>query len=246
MVGPVNSVSKAFAILRILNGTEGLTLSEVARAANLGPSSCHNLLKTLVAERVADRDDLTKRYKLAVGWRTLEGSRQGEAARLIATAQPLIARLAQSSEVAAGLWMIVSRDRMQLIARAESDAGMRLSLADDQRQPLGAGAAGRAMAALDEVSESELKRRFAMVHWQVDLRFADYKQQIADAAKIGFAIDPGTTHRGVCTVAVGIADVQPGFCVSASFVSGSRGPAEVRMLGFTLMRMRDELTKSLD
>jgi DNA-binding IclR family transcriptional regulator len=60
----------------------------------------------------------------------------------------------------------------------------------------------------------------------------------------GFAIDRGHAHRGVCTVAAGIADIAPGFCLSASFVAGSRSEAEVEALGAALVALRDEVILS--
>jgi DNA-binding IclR family transcriptional regulator len=241
MTGPVRSVSQAFAILRLLAESGALTLSDIGRFADLSPSSCLNLLKTLVAEGAVERDARTKQYRLASAWQAAEALRDTRAARLADRAQPLMARFAQSAEAAVGLWRVVSRDRMQLAARAESDAGMRLSLADGQRQPLGSGAAGRAIAAVQRVSEAELARRYAPVRWQDELSFDAYAQQVASAAVQGFAIDRGHAHRGVCTVAAGIADIAPGFCLSASFVAGSRSEAEVEALGAALVALRDEV-----
>lgn len=241
MTGPVRSVSQSFAILRLLAEVGALTLSDIGRTVGLSPSSCLNLLKTLVGEGAIERDARTKQYRLAPAWQTVEALRTDVAARFVERAQPLIARFAQASEAAMGLWKIVSRDRIQLAARAESDAATRLSLADDQRQPLGGGAAGRAIAAAQGVSEAELARRFAPVRWLTDLPFDAYVRQVGDAAAKGFAIDRGDTHRGVCTVAVGIADIAPGFALSASIVIGSRSDAEIDALGAEMIALRDEL-----
>lgn len=244
MTGPVRSVSQAFAILRLLAESGALTLSDISRFTDLSPSSCLNLLKTLVAEGAVERDPRTKQYRLAVAWQAADALRDTRAARLADRAQPLMARFAQSAEAAVGLWRVVSRDRMQLAGRAESDAGMRLSLADGQRQPLGSGAAGRAIAAVQGVSEAELARRYAPVRWQDALTFEAYARQVAAAGVQGFAIDRGHAHRGVCTVAAGIADIAPGFCLSASFVAGSRSEAEVEALGAALVALRDEVILS--
>lgn len=241
MTGPVRSVSQAFAILRLLGDAGALTLSDVGRGVGLSPSSCLNLLKTLVAEGAVERDAATKRYRLTALWQAADALRDSPGARLVDRAPLPMAAFAQRSEAAVGLWKIVSRDRMQLAVRAESDAGMRLSLADDQRQPLGGGAAGRALAAAQAVSEAELARRYAPVRWQAELPFEAYAQQVRDAAATGFAIDRGFTHRGVCTVAAGIAGIAPGFCLSASIVAGSRSEAEIEALGRALVALRDEL-----
>src|SRR5690606_4530086 len=143
MTGPVRSVSQAFAILRLLADTSPLSLSDIGRVLELSPSSCLNLLKTLAAEGAVERDARSKQYRLALAWAGAEVLRDGTALRLAERAQPMMTRFAQATDAAVGLWKIVSRDRMQLAAHAESEAGMRLRLADAQRQPLGGGAAGR-------------------------------------------------------------------------------------------------------
>lgn len=241
MTGPVRSVSQAFAILRLLGDTGALTLSDIGRSVGLSPSSCLNLLKTLVSEGAIEREGASKRYRLTTPWQAAEALRDSAGARLADRALPRMAAFAQNSEAAVGLWKIVSRDRMQLVVRAESDAGMRLSLADDQRQPLGSGAAGRAIAAVQGVDPSELARRYAPVRWQADLPFDIYARQVDEAAVRGFAVDQGYTHRGVWTVAVGIAGIAPGYCLSASIVAGSRSEAEIGALGAALIALRDEL-----
>lgn len=243
MTGPVRSVAQAFAILRLLAESGPLTLSDIGRLIGLSPSSGLNLLKTLVAEGAVERDARTKQYRLAPAWQAADALRDSHAARLVDAAQPLMAHFAQKAEAAVGLWKIVSRDRMQLVVRAESDAGMRLSLADDQRQPLGGGAAGRAIAAAQAASDIEIARRFAPVRWQAELPFETYMRQIGEAKARGFAIDQGYTHRGVCTVAAGIADIPPGFCLSASIVAGSRSASEIEALGGELLALRSDMLR---
>lgn len=245
MTGPVRSVSQAFAILRLLADTSPLSLSEIGRMLELSPSSGLNLLKTLAAEGAVERDARSKQYRLAPGWAGSDLLAGGAMRRLAECAQPLMTRFAQASEAAVGLWKIVSRDRMQLAAQAESEAGMRLRLADAQRQPLGGGAAGRAIAAAQGVDDAELARRHAPVRWQAELPFEAYARQVRDAAGKGFAVDQGYAHRGVCTVAVGLVDIAPGFCLSASIFAGSRGEAGVEALGTGLIALRDDLILQL-
>ncbi|WP_374525517.1 helix-turn-helix domain-containing protein [Sphingopyxis sp.] len=241
MTGPVRSVSHAFAILRLLGEEGALTLSDIGRSIGLSPSSCLNLLKTLVAEGAIERGTSTKRYRLTAPWQAAEALRDSAGARLVDRALPRMAAFAQSTDAAVGLWKVVSRDRMQLAVRAESDAGMRLSLADGQRQPLGSGAAGRAIAAAQAVNEGELARRYAPVRWQTGLPLETYVRQVHEAGGRGYAIDQGYTHRGVWTVAAGMTGIAPGFCLSASIVAESQSDAELDALGAMLLMLRDEL-----
>src|SRR3990167_5576075 len=241
MTSPVPSVAKAFAILRILADSDALSLSDICRLVGVSPSSCLNLLKTLVGEGAIERDARTKLYRLTPAWQTADALRQNRTRQLVDRAQPAMARFAQTHETAVGLWRIASRDRMQLVAHAQSDAGMRLALADDQRQPLGAGAAGRAIAAAQAIDEAELARRFAPVRWQYALTFAAYAEQVADAAARGFGLDRGHAHRGVHTVAAAITGVAPGFCLTASFVVGSRPDDALDDIGGALAELGKQL-----
>lgn len=241
MTGPVRSVSHAFAILRLLADSGPMTLSDIGRFAGLSPSSCLNLLRTLVAEGVLDRDAGTRYYDLAASWRAADALRDSPAARLVDRARAPMARFARATETALGLWKIVSRDRMQLTAHARSESGMHLSLADNQRQPIGGGAAGRAIAAEQGADEAELARRHALVRWQADLPLQAYVGQVWTASQKGFAVDQGFAHRGVGTVAVGITRIAPGFAISASFLASSRGDAEIDALGVALIDLREAL-----
>lgn len=241
MTGPVRSVSHAFAIIRLLARSNALSLSDIGRMIGISPSTCLNLLKTLTAEGVIEREAQKKQYRLTPPWRWADVLGDSRAKRLVGRAQPAMMQFAQSHETAVGLWQIVSRDRMQLVTHAESDAGMRLTLADEQRQPLGAGAAGRAIAAAQEIGEAELARRFAPVRWQADLSIATYVRQVEDAAAKGFALDRGYAHRGVYTAAAALTDIAPGFCLTASFVAGSRTDSELETLGAALAELGNEL-----
>ncbi|GAO78260.1 transcriptional regulator, IclR family [Sphingopyxis sp. C-1] len=199
------------------------------------------MLKTLSAEGAIEREELKKRYRLTSAWLATGIFSDSRAMRLIDRARPGMAHFAQSFEMAVGLWRIVSRDRMQLVAHAQSDAGMRLALADNQRQPLGAGAAGRAIAAAQAVDKAELERRFASVRWQSALSLDTYTRQVEEAAAKGFGLDRGYAHRGVYTAAAAITEVPPGFCLTASCVAGSRTDEELAIFCSALTGLRNEL-----
>jgi DNA-binding IclR family transcriptional regulator len=241
MTGSIRSVSQAFAILRLLADEDALTLTDIGKLIGTSPSSSFNLLKTLEAEGVIERELRTKRYRLALPWKNVDALHDSAAARLVARSLPLLGRFAQANEAAIGLWKIVSRDRLQLAARGECKAGMRLTLADGQRQPLGAGAAGRAIAAAQDIDEAELARRFGSVRWQSKLTFETYARQVYEARANGFAVDDGYAHRGVLTVATALADVAPGFCLTASFFAGPRTERELESLAAAISKLGEEI-----
>lgn len=233
MSGEVRSVTQAFAILRLLGDTEPLTLSETARLVGLGPSTCFNLLRTLLAEGAVTRIDPGKRYRLSEAWTRSGLFRDNEAHRLIEKLRPLMARFAQDHQVTIGLWQLAAKERLQLVAHAESDAVMVIRLANHQRQPLGSGAVGRAMAAAQMPPADEVQRRFGAVRWQKDISFSEYHAQIRSAMAQGFAIDNGYAHVGITSVAAAIA-ANPNFCLSVSFFAGARSGEAIAELGVKL------------
>ena len=216
MEASVRSVSHALAIMRLLATGEALTLSEIARACALSPSSCLSLLRTLVAERVLAGAP-GKRYMLAPAWGKGVERWADPHAAIIAAARPLLTELARAIDAPVGLWEVVPRGRLQLVALGESAAATRIHMAVGQRQPIGGGATGRALAAAQGVSEAELAARFAGVRWEQGLSFEAYRTQVAEAARNGFAIDDRFGHAGIRSLAAVVPGAEPALCVSASF-----------------------------
>lgn len=242
MTAPVRSVSQAFAILRLLHERGPLSLSEICRRLGLSPSSGLNLLRTLLVEGPIERDAGTKFYRLAPAWESSDILRHDAVAILIERARPLMQRLAEQSGATIGLWQLLSRERMQLVSHAESDADVLLRLADRQRQPIGSGAAGRALAAAQDTDERELARRFDAVRWHKKLSFEDYLGQVKAASANGYAVDRDYAHRGVTTIAVAATDIMPPLCLSASLFTDSRSDSELIELSEKLKHLRSTIT----
>ncbi|WP_338467087.1 helix-turn-helix domain-containing protein [Novosphingobium sp. ZN18A2] len=239
MTGPVRSVSQALAILRLLAARgDAMTLSDIARETGLSPSSCLNLLRTLVSEGLLLRGGEGRRYRLAADW-AASGVLRGAAQRFVASVRPALARMAEGEDAAIGLWQVVAGERIALVALAESGAATRIHMAEGQRQPLGGGATGRALAAADSVDEAELARRFAAVRWQRALAFAAYAAQVRDTAKAGYAIDDSYGHAGVLSLGAVVPGMPEGqrFCLSASIFSGGRDKRAIAELGARLVTL---------
>lgn len=231
MVGPVRSVSHAIAILRLLSGrSEALTLAQVARSLGLSPSSCLNLLKTLVCEG-AVRQDEGKRYSLSEAWVSCRGLAEDRQAQFVSRVQALLCRFARQQTATVGLWRMSSPTRVELIALGENDSPTRILLALGQRQPLGAGSVGRALAVGQDIDRTELQNRFTDCRWARPLDFADFAAQVDQARRDGFAADQGFAFAGVASVACFLAVKSGSYCVSASVFEGMRDAAEMHQLG---------------
>jgi len=239
MEAQVRSVRHALAIMRLLAPGGALTLSEIARACALSPSSCLSLLRTLVAERV-----LTvapgKRYALAPAWGEGAARWADPNAAIVARARPLLTELARAIDAPIGLWQVVPRGRLQLVALGESAAATRIHMVVGQRQPIGGGAAGRALAAAQEVDDEELAARFAGVRWEGALDFATYRAQVAAAARDGYAVDERFGHAGIRSLAAVVPGTEPALCVSASFFADA-APVSVAVVGERLRALGERL-----
>lgn len=190
-----------------------------------------------MAEHAVVRDSEGKRYALATAWREFAGLHD-DTARTLAQVRPLLAELAEAQDAAIGLWQVLPQERMSLIALGESQAATRIHMAVGQRQPLGSGASGRALAAFDNPGEKELQRRFAKVRWRRPLTYPAWLQQIARASRDGYAIDDGFGHPGICSLSVVVpptsAQEPVRFCVSASVFAASRDSRQIDRLGRAL------------
>jgi DNA-binding IclR family transcriptional regulator len=84
--GGVPAILHAVAIFDFLRdrGNEPATMTEIAAALEMNPSTCFNILRTLEGAALLARDDDSKRYRLGVGLRELAASVGGDDAVLIA------------------------------------------------------------------------------------------------------------------------------------------------------------------
>lgn len=232
----VRSVAQAFAILRQLAAGEALTLSEIGRATAISPSSCHGLLATLLAEGAVQRLP-GRRYALAPGWAGLAALAPQGPARVIALARPLLARFARAHDVTVGLWQRMADDRLVLVALGESGAATRIHMVEGQRQPLAGGSIGRALAAHEGLDDAELAARFAAARWRHPLAEAQWRAQVAQAARQGFGLDDGYAHPGICSVGVVAASARPVLFLTASFFAGTRDAPAITAIGAALAVM---------
>lgn len=239
MTTPVRSVVQALAILRLLAEGPAKTLSEIAAASGISPSSCLGLVRTLVGEGVLTLGS-GKRYALAPNWRAIPALRHDYVARLVDRMRPQLAAAAREWQAPVGLWREVPGERLQLLALGESEASTRIHMVEGQRQPIGTGAVGRALAALQGVGPAELERRYAAVRWHRPISLTAYAASVAEAARRGFAVDDGLSNAGITSLAVGARTGDMEVCLSVSVFTGALTPSQLDALGERLCALRVE------
>lgn len=219
---PVGSVVQAAAILRFLGASrEGVGVTAIARALGIGPSSCFNVLRTLAAEDLVAFDPVTKSYTLGLGTIDLARRALGRDAVVQAAAAPM-KLLAERHHAAVGLWRLAPRERLVLLALAESEEATRIHMMVGQRQPAAAGATGRAVLAARQLSDAAIHAAYAGMRWQNAPSGSEFLAQVRAAERDGFASDIDQINRGIATVAATIVDAAGAvrFVLSASMFAG--------------------------
>ena len=104
------------------------------------------------------------------------------------------------------LWHITGDDRIVLIERAFDPSATRVDLPLGKRLPAYTGGVGRVLAAHRALPEAEIRTHFDALRWQAAPSFEEYAASVAEAAKLGYAMDLGQLYIGVDVVGALIVD----------------------------------------
>ncbi len=207
----VKPVDNAIRILRhlALTGGKPSTVTLIARELKINPSTCFNILRTLVWNGMLEFDRNTKTYTLGLGAvdlanRALLKSGGGNFLNIM---QPAMEQAATEYGVTITIWRRIGEDRLMLVHAVDSGAAVRLHVRLSQRLPLLIGASGRVMAAFGGVDEAEIRRRFPLLRWARPIDVEDYLAQVEKVRERGWAIDEGNHVAGTTSVAAPIFNV---------------------------------------
>jgi DNA-binding IclR family transcriptional regulator len=242
----VNAVSNAIAILRSLGQNAPAGVNALARATGVSPSSCFNILKTLVVERLVDFDPVRKMYSPGAGlYALMPQAADGRSA--FAKCAPLLHAFADQHQATVALWQMTVSERLVVIGLAECAMTTRIHMTLGQRLPMLAGAAGRSVASAMQISETEIAQRFAPLRWDNPPSLKTYLRQVKEARERGWALDDGAFIAGVTSVSVPIMDrhANPAFVITASLFRGQRREAETTRIGAELKILGARITETL-
>lgn len=217
----VGALVSGLAVLRYLQKARtGVGVTQVARDLSLTPSTCFNLLRTLVHEGLANFDTNTKTYTISLGVVSLA---QGALDRddHIRVLHPALQRLALKFDVAMNLWKVIGQDRVLLVDRAEPVSTVQISMRIGQRLPMFVGALGRCLAASSNLPRKELRSRFDRIRWARPIDFDTWLAEVEQVRQRGYAVDRGHFARGIITVSVALRDASdaPFLAISAIGIS---------------------------
>ena len=233
----VGSVTQAIAVLRYLAAAPNPRgVNTIARDLKISPSSCFNLLKTLVAEDFVDFDQAAKTYTLGIGPVAL-ARRALDPESAFSMLRPDLERLADRHNVAVSLWRLTRKERFVLLGFADNEMATRIHLTVGQRLPMLGGANGRCAAAFGGLRRAEIAARFAAVRWQQPMSLDLFMPETALAGSRGWAVDDGVFLPGVTTVSAPVLD-EAGklkFCLSTIMFHGQHKAAKLEEIGNDLL-----------
>ena len=243
----VGALTSGLRVLRHLARTgSAVGVTRIARDLDLNASTCFNLLKTLVHERLVVFDEATKTYAIGLGLVELAKGTL-EQASYVRMLRPHLQGIAEKYPVTATLWHRTSHERVVLVDRADNDSAIRVHMSIGQRLPMYIAALGRCMAAHSGLSRSELRQRFEALRWEDGPPFATYMKEVDEARERGYAFDAANYVKGVTTVSAAVldADARPVMAISAVAFAAQMTPAQIKVIGEDLRDRAAQVTAAM-
>lgn len=243
----VKPVVNAIRILRYLTQTAAPErAADIARHLSINPSTCFNILRTLLAEDVVDFNPMSKMYSAGLGLAKLVDQLMTQGQR-IQLAKPFMEELAARFHVTVTLWRRMGTDRIVLVSSETSPTDLRIDMPAGQRLPLMMGASGRIFAGQLRLDEDQARQAFEELRWSRPLSFETYWREVTRAKRRGWAVDDGYFANGVVSVASSVQD--PGgaiaFTIAAVMIRGHHDEAGLEALGGALRDTGLQLTSTL-
>jgi len=202
--GSVASISKAIAILRLLGSANSpLTMTEIARDTNLTPSSCHDLVTTLVQIGLVQPSVMGKSYEIG--------------ARLVRLAKMALVSPENFREMQRSMNLISDKYDVNLsVFRAfatssyistqvsEGSAPIRIRLSPGQEFPVFRGSPGKFFAAYHDLDAGAYLEALAQIGLDSPMQIERFEAEVREDKKRGWSADNAVTQRGVASIAVPI------------------------------------------
>jgi DNA-binding IclR family transcriptional regulator len=201
----VRPVVNAIAILRHLADSPGPhTATTVSRALTINPSTCFNILRTLLGEGVIDFDPVTKSYSAGHGLAKLARNLSPDTG--LQAARPLLRRIADTYRLTVCLWHRADPERIVAVLVEPVASDFRVHCRVGQRLPLLMGSAGRALGPYIGLDEPALRQAFSALRWARPISFDSYWAEMQEARALGYAIDDGHFASGLVTISAPVLD----------------------------------------
>ncbi|MBS7540120.1 IclR family transcriptional regulator [Ancylobacter lacus] len=243
--GEVQSLDRAIALLEVLAAADGVTLSEVARRAELPTSTVHRLLTTLERRGLVGHDAETGHWLVGLGLFRI-GSAYLRNRRLPEIGRATIRELSFAVNETVNLAMIDGPELI-CVAQVESHAAVRAFFRIGARLPIHASGSGKAILSVmspearrDWLGGDQLARYTDHTHVSRRALQAD----LAVIGERGFSIDDEEHTLGMRCVAAAILDEwkEPIGAVSISAPVVRMPPERIAELGAQVREVARKLT----
>ena len=188
--GGIRAVVRTCAIIRLVSegGEDGVSLIDLAKAVGLPKSSTHRYVQVLEGEGFVERDGQTSKYRLGIGFMSLQAS---HVERLVQRTRPILAKIRDSFDETVNLGMLIGNQIVYLDI-LESSRAMRLAARKGDTENIHATALGKAIAAtLLDVEVIDLLRRSGMPQRtaRTITTEGDYLHELERVRSAGYAVD---------------------------------------------------------
>ncbi|HTK63388.1 MAG TPA: IclR family transcriptional regulator [Pseudonocardia sp.] len=206
MPGPIQSLTRAAAILRLLaGGDRRIGLSDVASSLGLAKGTAHGILRTLQQEGFVEQDVASGKYQLGAELLRL-GNSYLDVHELRARALVWTDDLARSSGEAVYLG-VLHQQGVLIVHHVFRPDDSRQVLEVGAMHPLHSTALGKALAAYDPVAHSQVADMDrAVLTPRTITGAADFERVLEFVRARGWAADLEETWDGVASVAAPIHD----------------------------------------
>lgn len=243
--GEVQSLDRAIALLEVLAQSDGLTLSEVARAAELPTSTVHRLLTTLERRGLVGHDPSTGHWMVGLGLFRV-GSAYLRIRKLPEISRMLLRELSHGVNETVNL-SLIEGPQLICVAQVESHAAVRAFFRIGGALPIHASGGGKAI-----LSAMNPDARRAWLGGDQLQRFTEHthvsrralQADLAEIAERGYSIDDEEHTPGMRCVAAAVLDEwrEPVGAISISAPTVRMSPERIIDLGAQVKEAARRLT----
>lgn len=203
--GAVQSLDRALRILAIVASGDGLSLSEIAAAAELPASTAYRMLSTMEAHAMVEFDRQEQLWSIGVGAYRL-GSAFLRRRKLVDRARAIMQELMEKTGETANLG-VAEDDCIVFVSQVETHQAIRAFFRPGQRSPFHASGIGKAVLAHLAPERLNAIVRKAGLEAFTERTLASPPALDADLADIrrrGWSVDDEERHPGMRCVAAAI------------------------------------------
>lgn len=242
------AVARAASLLRLVTaaGADGVTLQDIAAAADLSRSTAHRLLSALRVEGLVDRDEGSTRWMPGPEL-FLMGSVAAARYDVTALARDIVRSLAVKTEESA-FFSVRRADETVCLLREEGSFPIRsFVLSEGVRFPLGVASAGLAILAFlpDHDVDAYLERHPELATaWGRSHAPRPLRTRLAETKERGYAVNPGLIVEGSWGLGAAVFDRsgRPEWALSLTGVAFRFGPDRQAELGRILLAHAHQLS----